>query len=61
MPVETIGKVRMETEHSEKLLKFSIKSENVNMVYGTNGEVVREHNLVSEYWYARWRIAEWYP
>ena len=65
MPIEMISKVKLPEdigiEHSEKLLKFSIKSENVNMVYRMNGEVVREQKEVSEYWYSRWHVAEWYP
>lgn len=61
MPIEMIGKVKLETGHSEKLLKFSIRSEKVNMVYRTNGEIVREQKEVSEYWYSRWHVAEWYP
>ncbi len=42
-------------------VNIEMKSYDVNIVYRTNGEIVREKERVSEYWYRRWHIAEWYP
>ncbi len=40
---------------------MTLETSKVNLVYKSDGEVKRENVEISEYWYRRWNIGEWYP
>ncbi len=42
-------------------VSVELEHRTVNLVYRTNGEIVREEVDISECWYKRWHIAEWFP
>ncbi len=54
-PPDKVGKIKAPQ------VTLELESHKANLVYASNGRIVRERAEMSEYWYRRWHIAEWYP
>jgi hypothetical protein len=42
-------------------ITLTLSTHECNLVYRKNGVTVRERMKISDYWYRRWNIGEWYP